>query len=89
MLLTVLGEYVLPSDGDVWQETLVRSLEALGHKTQSARQALARSAGEWDRDCGERGVARDRFRVEKRLELESVQEGGHGAGAHFGVELAL
>jgi hypothetical protein len=44
VLLTVLGEYVLPLDDGVWQETLVRSLEALGHKTQSARQALARSA---------------------------------------------
>jgi phenylacetic acid degradation operon negative regulatory protein len=48
MLLTVLGEYVLPANAGVWQESLVRSLEALGHKTQSARQALARSvAGGW------------------------------------------
>jgi len=48
MLLTVLGEYVLPAQEAVWQETLVRSLEALDHKTQSSRQALARSvAGGW------------------------------------------
>ena len=48
MLLTVLGEYVLPSHEAVWQETLVGALEALEHKTQSARQALARSvAGGW------------------------------------------
>ena len=47
-MLTVLGEYVLPSDDAVWQETLVRSLEVVGHKTQAARQALARSvAGGW------------------------------------------
>jgi phenylacetic acid degradation operon negative regulatory protein len=48
VLLTVLGEFVLPMDDAVWQETLVSSLEALGHKTQSARQALVRSvAGGW------------------------------------------
>ena len=31
----------------VWQETLVRSLEALGHKTQSARQALPERRRGW------------------------------------------
>ena len=48
MLLTVLGEYVVPAGDGVWQETLVGALEALGHKTQAARQALARSVtGGW------------------------------------------
>jgi phenylacetic acid degradation operon negative regulatory protein len=62
VLLTVLGEYVLPLDDGVWQETLVRSLEALGHKTQSARQALARSAaGGW--------LARERHGRRARLDL--------------------
>jgi phenylacetic acid degradation operon negative regulatory protein len=42
-LLTVLGEYVLPVAGGVWQETLVAALGALDYKTQAARQALARS----------------------------------------------
>jgi phenylacetic acid degradation operon negative regulatory protein len=42
-LLTVLGEYVLPAPGGVWQETLVAALVALGYKPQAARQALARS----------------------------------------------
>jgi phenylacetic acid degradation operon negative regulatory protein len=46
MLLTVLGEYVLPRPPGVWQETLVAALEALGYKEQAARQALARSASE-------------------------------------------
>jgi phenylacetic acid degradation operon negative regulatory protein len=47
VLLTVLGEYVLPLEG-VWQETLVNALGALGHKTHAARQALARSVtGGW------------------------------------------
>src|SRR3954454_11401189 len=36
--------------GGVWQETLVGSLEALGYKTQAARQAVARSVtGGWPR----------------------------------------
>lgn len=44
MLLTVLGEYVLPRRGrDVWQEALVGALVAMGYTSQAARQALARS----------------------------------------------
>ena len=48
MLLTVLGEYVLPRPDGVWQETLVTALGALGYKPHAARQAIARSvAGGW------------------------------------------
>src|SRR5215210_3308845 len=43
VLLTVLGEYVLPAAGGAWQETLIGALGAVGHKTHAARQALARS----------------------------------------------
>lgn len=43
VLLTLLGEYVLPAPDGVWQETLIRALGTLDHKPQSARQALARS----------------------------------------------
>jgi phenylacetic acid degradation operon negative regulatory protein len=43
VLLTTLGEYVLVSRDGVWQETLIAALGALDHKTQAARQALARS----------------------------------------------
>jgi phenylacetic acid degradation operon negative regulatory protein len=47
-LLTVLGEYVLPAPDGAWQETLVSTLNALDYKTQTARQALARSvSGGW------------------------------------------
>lgn len=46
MLLTILGEYVLPRPPGVWQETLVGALTALSYKKQAARQALARSASE-------------------------------------------
>src|SRR5918992_42658 len=43
VLLTLLGEYVLPAKGEVWQETLISALAALDYKPQAARQALARS----------------------------------------------
>jgi phenylacetic acid degradation operon negative regulatory protein len=43
LLLTVLGEYVLPRGEAVWQETLVAAMVSLGYSQQAARQALARS----------------------------------------------
>ena len=43
LLLTVLGEYLLPRGKSVWQETLVASLVSLGYTAHAARQALARS----------------------------------------------
>lgn len=43
VLLTVLGEYVLPRSGTVWQEALVKALGALGYTPHAARRALARS----------------------------------------------
>jgi phenylacetic acid degradation operon negative regulatory protein len=44
LLQTILGEYVLPRDEPVWQETLVRALVSVGYSQQAARQALSRSA---------------------------------------------
>lgn len=44
VLLTILGEYVLPRSGSIWQETLVGALGALGYTPAAARQALSRSA---------------------------------------------
>ncbi len=46
LLLTVLGEYLLPREAPVWQETLVSALVSLGYTQQAARQALSRSARE-------------------------------------------
>jgi phenylacetic acid degradation operon negative regulatory protein len=43
LLLTVLGEYVLPSRTGVWQESLVTAMVSLGYSRQAARQALSRS----------------------------------------------
>jgi phenylacetic acid degradation operon negative regulatory protein len=43
LLLTVLGEYLLPRECPVWQETLVGALVSVGYTEQAARQALSRS----------------------------------------------
>lgn len=46
LLLTVLGEFVLPTGGGVWTRTLVDALATVGVEEKSARQALARLAAE-------------------------------------------
>ncbi|MDH3683327.1 MAG: PaaX family transcriptional regulator [Acidimicrobiia bacterium] len=42
VLLTMLGEFVLPNGGEVWTGTLVDGLAALGYSDRNARQAIAR-----------------------------------------------
>src|ERR687890_1902854 len=44
LLLTVLGEFVLPLDAPVWTQTVVDVLALVGVEEKSARQALARTA---------------------------------------------
>lgn len=46
LLMTVLGEYVLPRDQPVWTSTLVDALAMFDTEEKSARQALARTAAE-------------------------------------------
>ncbi|MER5445052.1 PaaX family transcriptional regulator C-terminal domain-containing protein [Streptomyces sp. NPDC002764] len=46
LLMTVLGEYVLPRDRPVWTSALVETLALFGVEEKSARQALARTAAE-------------------------------------------
>ncbi|HEY0814109.1 MAG TPA: PaaX family transcriptional regulator C-terminal domain-containing protein [Pseudonocardia sp.] len=46
LLLTVLGEFVLPRTEPVWTQTLIDVLGALAVEEKSARQALARTAAE-------------------------------------------
>lgn len=46
LLMTVLGEYVLPRDQPVWTATLVDALALFDIEEKSARQALARTAAE-------------------------------------------
>lgn len=44
LLMTVLGEFVLPRGAPVWTRTLVEVLGLLGVEEKSARQSLARTA---------------------------------------------
>lgn len=46
LLLTVLGEFVLPRGEPVWTQVLLDVLGGLGVESKSARQALARTAAE-------------------------------------------
>jgi phenylacetic acid degradation operon negative regulatory protein len=46
LLLTVLGEYVLPSDQPMWTVAAVQVLGGLGVEEKAARQALARTAAD-------------------------------------------
>ena len=46
LLMTLLGEYVLPRDRPVWTSVLVDTLAGFGVEQKSARQALARAAAE-------------------------------------------
>jgi phenylacetic acid degradation operon negative regulatory protein len=46
LLLTILGEFVHPGQKPVWTAALVDALGLLGVEEKSARQALARTAGE-------------------------------------------
>src|ERR1700760_915675 len=44
LLLTVLGEFVMPSGQAVWTSTLLHALVGVGTAENAARQAIARSA---------------------------------------------
>ncbi|MEV7383896.1 PaaX family transcriptional regulator [Streptomyces lydicus] len=46
LLMTLLGEFVLPRDRPVWTSVLVEALSAFDVEEKSARQALARTAAE-------------------------------------------
>ncbi|MDX3615967.1 PaaX family transcriptional regulator [Streptomyces europaeiscabiei] len=46
LLMTMLGEYVLPHGRPVWTSALVEALATFGVEEKSARQALARTAAE-------------------------------------------
>lgn len=46
LLMTILGEFVLPRGGSVWTQALVSALGLFGMADKSARQALTRTAAE-------------------------------------------
>lgn len=55
LLLTVLGEFVLPHGEAVWTQVLIDVLGGLGVEHKSARQALARTAAEGLLESGRAG----------------------------------
>lgn len=55
LLLTVLGEFVLPRPEPVWTQNLIDVLADLGVEQKSARQALARTAAEGLLESGRSG----------------------------------
>ncbi|WUI02653.1 hypothetical protein OHR68_12880 [Spirillospora sp. NBC_00431] len=62
LLLTVLGEFVLPGGEPVWTAAFLRALGLLGVEEKAVRQALARSAAEgWL--AGERRGRRTAWRL--------------------------
>ncbi len=64
LLLTILGEFVLPAGGSAWTQSLVGSLAALGVEERNARQAIARLA-EQRVIVGERRGRRTRWSLTK------------------------
>ena len=42
VVMTVLGEFVLPAGGSAWTQTLVAAMDQLGVRDKATRQALAR-----------------------------------------------
>jgi phenylacetic acid degradation operon negative regulatory protein len=85
LLLTILGEYVLPRDEAVWQETLVRALVSVGYSSDAARQAVARSVrGGWL----ETSRVGRRSRVELSLRSHDLLATGASRIYAFGSEWA-
>jgi phenylacetic acid degradation operon negative regulatory protein len=85
LLMTVLGEFVLPMDGPVWTSALVDALGLFGVEEKSARQALARIGGEGWLES-ERVGRRVRWRLTgpgRRLLAEGAERiYGFGSGDH-------
>src|SRR4051812_10775942 len=82
VLLTLLGEYVLPAPDGVWQETLIGALGTMDYKTQAARQALARSvAAGWLTTERHGRRARVKLSAETASMLRTGAERIYGFGA--------
>jgi phenylacetic acid degradation operon negative regulatory protein len=82
ILLTILGEYVLPSQRSVWLETMIQALGVLDYQTHAARQAIARSVtGGWLRS--ERTGRRARLSLTP--ETREMLEAGAGRIYSFGA----
>ncbi|TDC49765.1 PaaX family transcriptional regulator [Actinomadura sp. KC345] len=86
LLLTVLGEFVLPAGEPVWTAAFLRALGLLGVEEKAVRQALARSATEgWV--AGERHGRRTAWRLTPSGErlLTDGTERIYGSGRPVGA----
>lgn len=79
LLLTVLGEFVLPRDAPAWTGALVTALGEVGVEEKAARQALSRTAAE-----GLLSAQRDGRRVRWRLTPAGTQLLAQGADRIYG-----
>jgi phenylacetic acid degradation operon negative regulatory protein len=84
LLLTVLGEFVLPRDEPVWTAALVAALGALDVEEKAARQALSRTAAE-----GLLEAERDGRRVRWRLTTSGSQLLEQGTERIYGFGRAV
>jgi phenylacetic acid degradation operon negative regulatory protein len=85
LLMTILGEFVLPMDGPAWTSTIVDVLAMFDIEEKSGRQALARIAGEgWLRsDRVGRRVRWSLTAPGRRLLVEGAERiYGFGSGDH-------
>ena len=73
LLMTLLGEFVLPAGGSAWTRTLLAALGQLGVQEKAARQALARTEGRW--------LSRERIGRETRWSLTPAATALLEAGA--------
>ncbi len=94
LLMTMLGEYVLPKGRPVWTSALVEALAVFGVEEKSARQSLARTAAEgWL--VSERAGRRVRWELTppgRRLLTEGAQriyDFGSGQGTWDGTWLVV
>jgi phenylacetic acid degradation operon negative regulatory protein len=75
LLMTVLGEFVLPHGGHAWTQSLIALMELLGVRDKAARQALARM-------CDRGWLERDRVGRQTRWRLTAHARELLEAGAH-------
>jgi phenylacetic acid degradation operon negative regulatory protein len=72
-LLTLLGEYVLPSQKPIWTATLLKALMAIGFAENASRQAIARAASAGWLE-GARNGRRVMWRISPKFQL-SMERG--------------
>jgi phenylacetic acid degradation operon negative regulatory protein len=83
VLFTILGEFVLPADGQVWTSAVIGTMSRLGVEEKATRQALMRTAADgWL--TAERLGRRTRWRLTPAAEqlLTEGTERIYGFGAH-------